>query len=82
LQVSGRGRHRLAVRAYNARVTGVPERVDLRSASPRRFELEVAVEDEGAPWIVCVVPDGRSEDRAEIDGPRVPALERHSGTDA
>jgi hypothetical protein len=68
LQVMGRGRHQLEARAYNARVAGLPGRVELRGTEPVRFELELTIEDRSGPWILCVVPDGRVEDRVVVDG--------------
>lgn len=68
LELSGRGRHRLAARLFNARLDGLPKSIQVSGDAPSRLNLQLTVEKLDTPWVLVLIPDGQLSERVTLEG--------------
>jgi hypothetical protein len=66
ITITGRGRHEIDVRAFNARLGFSKMQVDLSRHKRKRIDLELNVTDKNKPYVAVISADGDREVRKEI----------------
>ncbi|MCC7463926.1 MAG: glycoside hydrolase family 9 protein [Gammaproteobacteria bacterium] len=72
VDMRGRGRHSVALRAANLRLVPTSLDADLGRNGQRTFDVDATLIDAQQPWVVVAVPNGRPADRVEALGTSSP----------